>query len=544
MKIELSNFKGLIPKLEPILLPDGNASDAINTKLWTGALDAYREGTVVDTPTKEGTIQTIYRFAPVSGDDLSGYAFHWTSVVDVIRGPVAGDTSERTYFTGDGVPKVTDNSIALSGGTDYPENSYTLGIPAPTATIGIAVTGDADEDATEADTITRSYVFTFVSGWGEEGPPSDPSDAVDLLPGQQVDLSALGTAPSGNYNITHKRIYRTATGAAGTQYYFVNEIAVSTTTYSDTIDDSVIGEELQTEGWFPPPTDMHSIGLIDNGIGYGASKNQVYVSEAYQLHAWNPLNAKTSNHEIVGIGSFQNTIVALTKANPMIVSGTDPASMSSEKLEINQGCISKRSIVSSPFGVLYASPDGLVLVGPGRPGEVVTEKFMTRDQWLALNPHSLMGVLYNGAYMGFYNDGETARAFILDPNNVEAGFLYLDIFATAAYADPLSDSLFLLIDGDIITFDTGDPMEYTWLSKQFVYDRPVNFTIARIRAADYTDLTFKAYVDGALKHTQVVTSGTAFRLPFSRGREFQYELSGTSKVTRLEIAEAGDELTQ
>ncbi|MDP2346712.1 MAG: hypothetical protein Q8N34_03190 [Gammaproteobacteria bacterium] len=497
-------------------------------------------------PTKVGTIRSIYRFAPTSGNDASGYWFHWTGVVDAVRGPVRGDTSERTYFTGDGVPKVTDNSIALSGGTDYPENSYTLGIPVPGVTIGIAVTGDADEGATEADTITRAYVITYVSAWGEEGPPSAVSPRVDLLPGQSVSLSALGTAPIGNYNITHKRIYRTATGAGTTQFYFVAEIAISTTTYSDTIEDAVVGEELPSETWYAPPTDMHSIGVLDNGIGFGASKNEVYVSEPYLLHAWNPLNAQPSNHPIVGCGKYGNTIVALTTANPLIVTGVDPSSMTSSELAINQGCVSKRSIVNAPFGVLYASPDGLVLVGPGSPGTIVTKNFLTRDQWQALNPHSIMGVLYNGMYMGFYDTGEEdgAGAFILDPENPASGFLYLDIVATAAYADPLSDSLYLCIDGKIVTWDTGNPLEYTWRSKRFVYGRPVNYVAARIMAEDYVDLKFKSYVNGVLTQTKTVINGNVFRLPYTVGREFEYELSGTSTVVMLEIAETGDELVQ
>lgn len=544
MKIQLSQFKGLIPKLEPTLLPESNAADAVNTKLWTGGLDSFRAGTTAFTPTKSGTIKTIYRFGATSGDDDSGYPFHWTTVVDVIRGPVAGDVTERTYFTGDGVPKVTDNVLALTGGTDYPENAYTLGIPAPDITIGVAVSGDADEDATEADAINRAYVVTYMSAWGEEGPPSAPSEIVTLLPGQSVDLSALGAAPTGNYNITVKRIYRSISGANTDQFFHVADIPVATGTYSDTIDDSVVGFELETSGWFAPPTDMHSLGLLDNGIGFGASKNQLYVSERNLLHAWNPLNAIPANHDIVGTGSFAGTIVALTTKNPMLVTGVDPAAMSSQELNINQGCISKRSIVSGPFGVLYASKDGLVLIGPGAYGPVVTENFLTRDQWLALNPHSLMGVLYNGMYMGFYDNGTDQRAFILDPDNPDSGFLYLDIYATAAYADPLSDQLLLMVENNIELFDSGDPLGHLWRSKIYQFERPANFTCARIYAADYDDLTFKAYVDGTLKHTQTVTNKKPFRLPYSPGERFEFSLEGTSKVTSVEIAESADELLQ
>lgn len=58
---------------------------------------------------------------------------HWTTDVDVAKSPVAGDVTERTYFTGDGVPKVTNNTLVDQGGNDqYPEASYPLAVANPT----------------------------------------------------------------------------------------------------------------------------------------------------------------------------------------------------------------------------------------------------------------------------------------------------------------------------------------------------------------------------------------------------------------------------
>ncbi len=229
MKIDVTGFKGMLPTVDPTLLSQQHAVAAVNTKLNTGTLKPFRAPVLVTTPTKTGTKQSIYRFAPTPGNDASGFWFHWTSVVDVVRGPVRGDTTERTYFTGDGVPKVTNNAIALTGGTNYPMNAYQLGIPAPNVVISVTKGGTAEEGATEADKRTWAYVATYVSAWGEEGPPSAPSASIDLLPGENVTVGNLGTAPIGNYNIATKRIYRTATDDATTEFYFLTEIPVSTT---------------------------------------------------------------------------------------------------------------------------------------------------------------------------------------------------------------------------------------------------------------------------------------------------------------------------
>ena len=70
----------------------------------------------------------------------NGKFLHWLDDVDAVKGSINGDIIERTYFTGDGVPKMTYSPIVETGGTDYPNNSYELGIPAPdNAPVAVAV---------------------------------------------------------------------------------------------------------------------------------------------------------------------------------------------------------------------------------------------------------------------------------------------------------------------------------------------------------------------------------------------------------------------
>jgi len=86
-------------------------------------------GSAVATLTKSGNIKTIYRFGQSNVSDAEHW-FHWTTDVDVARSQIPGDTSEWTFFTGDGIPKATYSTIALSG-TDLPTVSRPLGTPAP-----------------------------------------------------------------------------------------------------------------------------------------------------------------------------------------------------------------------------------------------------------------------------------------------------------------------------------------------------------------------------------------------------------------------------
>ena len=121
-------FKGLRPRMSALKLPEGEAVTATNLKLGSGDLVPWTDvdaGTAVDDTFRN---KTIYRYdnadAPVW--------FEWSNAVSVARGTVKGDTQERIYYTGDGVPKMTYRDIASAGPGPYPQAFRKLGIPAPT----------------------------------------------------------------------------------------------------------------------------------------------------------------------------------------------------------------------------------------------------------------------------------------------------------------------------------------------------------------------------------------------------------------------------
>ena len=59
-----------------------------------------------------------------------------------------------------------------------------------------------------------SYVYTFVSAYGEEGPPSPASTVITTDDNMTVALSGLETSTSiTNTNLAKKRIYRSNTGS-------------------------------------------------------------------------------------------------------------------------------------------------------------------------------------------------------------------------------------------------------------------------------------------------------------------------------------------
>jgi hypothetical protein len=536
--IKIQAFNGMTPRTDPRLLQGNMSQMSVNAKLNNGNVASYKVPGTVKTLSKTGVIKTIYRFGQdrVADDD---YWFSWYEDVDVVRGAISGDAFERTYWTGEGYPRMTTSSIALSGGTNYPTNSYKLGVPAPANAITASIVGTGTGTAE-----TRVYVYTYVTALGEEGTPSPISNAVDVKFGQTVNLSGMSVAPSGNYNITSKRIYRSVTGTKGTDYLFVAEIGVATQTYVDSVLAANLGEVCPSKTWEPPPEGLQGLTMMANGIMAGFVGRDVYFSEPYKPHAWPVQYVQSVDYPVVAIGAFGASLAVGTTGNPYVINGVDPMQMTVVKVETPQSCVSKRSLVAMNGGVMYASPDGIVLIN-GSGIQLVTQQIMTKDDWQTYKPTSITASQLDGRYYAFYDNGTTQGGFVLDLTGEGATFWLTDQYCTAAYSDIRSDSLYLAQGSAIKKWDYGStPLTYKWKSKIFVTPQPINMMTAQVFATAYP-VTFKTYADGILKLTKSVTNERPFKLPSGfKSKEWEIELSGTNPVNSVYMASSVYELKQ
>jgi hypothetical protein len=533
MILRLEKFQGMAPKIAARLLPVNVAQAAHNCRFGSGALRPWPQPQFVSTPAKTGTKKSIFPY----GSGESRKWFHWLEDVNCCRGPVAADGFDRVYWTGDGAPKYTVNSIATSGGTQYPTNSYTLGIPAPAAAPTVAAAGTATStDPTLIE--SRSYVYTYVSAYGEEGPPSPPSDLVDVAPGQSVDLSGMSTAPSGAYNIATKNIYRTNTGSSGTEYQYVGSVAVATTTLSDTVDSAALGEVPPSAGWVAPNSGLKGLIAHPGGFLVGYYDNVLCCSEQYQPHAWPAAYQKILTDPIVACGAFGNSILVTTAGLPHLVTGGTPGGMDIERLERGEACISKRGLVDLGYAVAYPGPSGIWLAGTGQL-DLITEGILSRDNWQALNPSTLLAARYERALIGFTSVG----TFVLDVGS--GNYSTLDLAATAAWYDEATGRLYLVVNGDIVEWCGGTSVyPLTWKSKPFQAASPITLGAAQAFATTYP-LTLKLYADGMLKLTRTVADEKPFRLPGGfRATWWEVEVSGSVEITSILLASTMAELGQ
>lgn len=101
--IKITRFGGIAPRYATELLPDGYAQTAINAKLTSGDLVPYHQPALLLVPPINNPLTA---FPIVINSAL--YWMFWATDVDVVRSPVTTLTTQRFYYTGDGVPKVTD----------------------------------------------------------------------------------------------------------------------------------------------------------------------------------------------------------------------------------------------------------------------------------------------------------------------------------------------------------------------------------------------------------------------------------------------------
>lgn len=537
--IVFTKFSGVAPRLTKWRLPPEMAQVATNLNLESRTLRPWKGLLDIETGLSDQDPSTIYRFGLNVVSDTQ-YWFHWAGKdVDVVKGPVVGDVTERTFYTGDGAPKWTNNTLALTA-PPYPAAYRDLGVTAPTGAPTVNVTG-----AGTGTPDNRAYVYTNITVYGEESAPSPASSIVEVQSGQTVEILGFTAAPGGNGSTTARRIYRSVSSPSGTTaYFFVKEIPVATSSTNDDVGDS-IGEPIASSDWVAPPSTMFGLTAMANGVLVGFNGNDVCLSEAYVPYAWPVAYRLSTDFPIVGGKAIGNQTVVLTTGNPYLLTGTAPESMSLTKLEWPFGCVSKRSIVCVGGGVIYASPVGLCLVDGSGQVTNITEPLLTAEQWAELNPESLRAYLYNGQYFGFYDTGSVQAGFILEPREAEAALSYLDSFATAGYTDPVQNELYLKIDTKIQKWDeTGAYTDYTWRSGVVTLDQPRNFSVGQVSAAAYP-VTLNLYADGVLKHTQAVANGSPFRLPSGfLGAEYEVELTGTNEVYKAVIASTVAELKE
>lgn len=552
MRILLSGFGGAVKALHPRLLPEtGVGVDSRNQKPGRGDLRPWRQPfTVATVPAGR---KTIYRM----GRDVANaglYWLSWSTVVHAARGPIGSDASERTYFTGSGAPKVTDNLTGLVS-APYPSAARDLGVPHPATPMTLSITTEPGT----ADRRFQFYVDTFVTDKGEESKPGTPV-SVEVRPGSTIEISDLAPAPAGNYGITTRRIYRLVAGETGAEYFRILEQSSTATVATDAaLVASAI--RLKTNGpddeelraWEMPPADGKHLTPMWNGMMAMISGRTVRLCEPYLPHAW-PLAYEIAPPDVtpVALAVWDKYLLILTTGRPYVYTGSIPSQKSDEPINFEQSCVSERSPAVVGDGVCWAAPDGIAYWGARGP-RLLTAGLMTREDWQALKPETMIGTQYEGAYIVFYEPSPgVLKGLAIDPTNPQ-GLYFLDLGYRAAYFDKLNDALYVLDGTEVRQWDAAlGFMTATFKSKQYRQPRPLNFAWMEVTADVYpvTVTITASWVDArGTPRTVVQTRTVNSSVPVSLkagfvATDWQIEVSTASSVQGIVLAQTQQELAQ
>lgn len=566
--IRIRDFGGELPSRSPRLLPDNNAVTCENAQLSEGGLDTYPLPAIISA--LSATTEYVYRIPTTS--DVSDYSLSIYMEFDdpdtkVVKAPIPNDSFERFYWAVPGAsPQYNTKARIIAGDPDY-----VLGIPTSAANMTVTPDGSG-VGATEY----RAYTFTWVSAYGEEGPPAPP-----ILANGKIDdvwdltLPAITGGESTQRNITLRNVYRTITGSQGdTNYYLVVQLPVATLAYADSIAGTVVTANglIQSTFWVAPPATLQGLIMMPNGIMAGFTGRDIYFSEPYRPHSWPVQYSVSVEQPIIGLGVTGNTLVVLTSGYPYFMSGIHPSTMTQVKHNDLLPCVEPGTIVSAPDGVYFGSTIGLMLAANGTV-QIITYALISKSQWQNdYVPDELRAVYYKQAYLAMRSDA-AADGFALNVNNpkiaverIVAPVVVKNVLIDQWTGDPMMIMGSYLYQWDNVTVDGR--MVYRWASKEFHLPKPQNLAAMKVYFDDIPANSqssnvdawavaslallaldvkgeIKVYADRVLVFTRNLPtlSGDLMRLPDGfKASIWQVQVTGRVRVDSIEMASTAKEL--
>jgi hypothetical protein len=581
--IKGNNFGGMIPIVDTQLLPPPNAEYASDCWLVDGRIEPFVSYTSIHT-----LVNPNARYAfriPKVNTSVANMADAWwiefaSDDIKVVRSPVTGESDPTYYWAGGGAPPGYTSLSRVQAGSP----PLVLGIPAPEVAPGLSATGGVS-----TVNETRTYVYTWISSYGEESQPSAPS--VPVTAPNDATWNLTFTAPTSadttNRTLTTTRIYRTVTSAQGiATYQFVADLPIATLAYADTIPTSTVAlnNQLPSTNWNQPPTDLLGIVPMPNGMLLGWRANEIWFCEPYRPHTWPSIYTVGVESPIIGIAVWGQTGIVLCEGQPYSVTGINPSQMVLAKIQPLDPAFYRGSIVATPTGIIYASLNGLIEVTPYG-GMNVTHRLIAKTQFSEmLNIYHLHAAWFNNSYISFagVSDGvfqeDTYQNQNTDPAHPafevydatgsrdgslinfldqRLGFIWLT-HPTLTYnvmQDEWTGEVLLIRDGTVVHLDVSQyqpQVSYRWRSRDYQLNFRENWGAAKVfynQPAGGAGLVtaptvFRWFCDGEKKFEQELPeSGTVMRLPSGfKSYTVQYELEGQLSILNVQLGKSPRDL--
>lgn len=585
---KILGFKGRFPGVDNRAIPENAATVATDLKLGYGAIRPMMEprDTAIELePRVPGDIpKSMFLYLRdywLQFDHAASFVMvstfatdeqnpdRWDRVIHSVDDYTAGNepavrvSGSFLVYDVDLASWVEQNNVFSAGSGPYPNAWHALGVQRPLDQPVVVSTG-IDGDVVDQRTVY--YTITLVNSRGEEGAPClEPSDGVVIneagfsntitcaLPNP---ATTVGADDDTYLPYVKARLYRLYAEDATQTWLFVDEKDVDDTTVSFTDDRptaELTGEALDTFDFVPPPLGLKGLRMLPNGSVVGFYKNELVFSEPWYPYAYPFRYRYATDTNIVGIGIFGSTVVVLTETQPYLAQGASPGEMTLTRMELDQSCVSARSIVEFGDRVVWAAPDGLFAIGADGIS-AVTGSIIDKNTWQSsFDAGNIHAYAYEGRYVAFYINGRPG--FIVNPFAPDEGVIDLSIEATAAFRDLVTDTLFLSrASGDeyhVVAFDDGDTeLTWAWKSKTLEFPKHVSLGRAQVLANAYPVSVSTYYLDDQgqqVAKTQGAVASSRNQIALASGNiatDWFVAITGTTECAAVIVGETTKDIAE
>ncbi len=365
------------------------------------------------------------------------------------------------------------------------------------------------------------YLQTSLDAEGREGPPSDLSPRIMVLPGDELIVNTPGVGlPLNN-------VYRSPTGHEG------DFRLLDSTAATPFIDNYGQAQDVEVPPFGNPPVEDSDLeddflpGSIIHPQQFGVAfrGSVLYLSDLFRFHAWPDEYTIPFREPIWAIAISGNTILVFSQdGNVYGVSGSNPKAMTRRTITTTMRLLSVGSLCKIGSAVYWATHDGLAAFSGGG-AEIVTRDYFNRREWAAMHPERMVATTSdNSIFMDIDIDG--LEGF--------TGYFWGEYLE---WLESLSGTPRVRFDIDeslnaVTTFSAYSGGTMVWKSKRFWFDGSTVFDYARLVADGYP-LTLKTYKDRVLVRTSTVHHNAPFALRVTHGHEWEFQIEGTEVVRQF-----------
>lgn len=420
-----------------------------------------------------------------------------------------------------------------------PTTTYDWGIANPTVAPTVSVSGG---------NVACYYSWVAKYSDGSEYETDLSPVAYSTQAGGTIAWSAI--AVSTTTDVTHKRLYRTFSGAT----YRVAEITNATTTYTDTTTDNdlVNGQVFARDSYYVPPSGIWAALEHYQRIFVlvtGDDSNKMFCSEPLEPQGF-LMNSDTGLYEyespvftkgddIMGMAVFGADLFFASRSSWKRLVGSSPTYWSLRPTIANAGNIAKHALQVIPQGILHVWWDGVYLFN-GYQTQKITGKcdeFFKNVNWDYADTISSSYDGYQYRLFVPYGSSTTPNyAFVIDFSEAPARF-WEESDSIRCSAFSARDNTLWMSSGSSYGKMTGTAVKSFELISRMIPTADL-ITISGPSELHYEidtggqDVTLTLYYDNTA-HSSTITLNTSSRtrsyvvVPFVDSRTFHFKLSGS-----------------